>query len=170
WSVFLGPSRAVVEAGISPYVAVSYPIPGYATTLPIPVAGIMDWIFFAFFVSMVVRFKLPRWKLLPATALGIIAGVLFTKLTQSAFPLLASLAPAFGIFYFFEIMPSKRELLITLIFIVVMLAIFAAIGFLQGRFKAVPEGQGLPTRPDTIRPPVLAAAVPQPPQSPSLRP
>jgi hypothetical protein len=131
WSVYFGLSGVLVETGTHTGFTVAYPVAGRPEMPPLPMVGIMDWIFVAFLVCTTVRFDLPRWALGPALALGLAAGGAVLALLQEPVPLLGTIAPAYGLLYLPHLKPRRRDLLVTIAFLAVLVALFAAVSWLR---------------------------------------
>jgi hypothetical protein len=140
WSVFYGPSLALVESGAVKHAIITYPVAGRPDLplLPqvVPAVGVMDWVFLAFLVQAGVRHQLSLRRLAIATGIGLLAAGLLLFLYQVPVPLLATLAPATALLWLPEILPTPREALITLLFALAMGVVFYVLSF----FLHAPDG------------------------------
>jgi len=162
WSVFFGPSKTLVETGASKYLTVHYPVAGYAAAPPIQIMGVMDMIFLAFLAFVTLRFDLPRRRLWAAVGLGMGAGVVVLTVLATPIPLLATIAPAYALVYLRQLLPGRKELRTTLLFLAALIGLF----WLLSRFRGEPAGAQPAPPPAVTDGPAAPDAVGSPPDGP----
>ncbi|MFH0910429.1 MAG: hypothetical protein V1918_02820 [Planctomycetota bacterium] len=144
WSVFFGLTKRLVASGAVGHVVVSYPVAQETATLPVPIIGVVDWVFLAFLIGAVQRFRLRMWKLVPAVVLGIGGGWAAMAFLGRPVPLLISIGLGFGFLYCRDICPSWEEVRTTALFLAVLAALFVLIEWAGRLWPGPPLEEGPP--------------------------
>jgi hypothetical protein len=131
WSVFWGPSKALMESGVVHHFTVNYPVAGVEDLPPQPIVGVMDWLFVSFLFFFSQRYALGIRRFLASLVLGFSAGLIILTLLGTAIPLLAALGPAFVLVHYPLIRPGRKEIRTTLLFCLIMIATFWLAGLVR---------------------------------------
>lgn len=125
WSVSAGATAKIVVSSSINYFLLRFPLPAYST---VPyLIGLTDFLFFAIFFGAAIRYNLGAMKNAVILASAFIIAVISALFTSTGLPVLPFMAAFFVAGNFSKLELKKEELKQVLIFVLVIIVVFALI-------------------------------------------